>query len=152
RMMKTREDFPDILSPMLVKEFRQGMRTRLFGLAFILLQVLMGIMMALSAMDYGNNPDAFRIKELNGMVGGMCGVLVLLVMPLRGVVALSNEERAQTLELIFLTRLTSWRIVLGKWASLIFQSVLFALAVLPYAVLRYFFGNVNLIDDLIMLA
>lgn len=151
-MKNEREDFPDLLSPMLVKELRQGMRTRMFVLAFVVLQVVMAFVMSLKAIEYASDPDAFKIKDLNGIFWTLCGLLLLLVMPLRGVVALSNEEKARTLELIFLTRLTSWRIVLGKWASLMFQSLLFTLAVLPYAVLRYFFGNVNLVEDLQMLA
>lgn len=151
-MKNDREDFPDLLSPMLVKELRQGMRTRMFVLAFVVLQVLMVLVMSLKALEYESNPDAFKIKDLNQVFWTVCGLLLLLVMPLRGVAALSSEGKANTLELIFLTRLTAWRIVLGKWASLMFQSLLFTLAVLPYAVLRYFFGNVNLIEDLQMLA
>ena len=35
------QDFPARFSPMLVKELRQGMRTNLFSVAFILLQTVM---------------------------------------------------------------------------------------------------------------
>ena len=55
-----------------------------------------------------------------------------------------NERKANTLELIFLTRLTARRILTGKWLAIVAQTVLLVCAVLPYAVLRYFLGGVNL--------
>ena len=82
----------------------------------------------------------------------MVGLPVLLIMPLSGLGALSNEKAANTLELIFLTRLSAWRIVLGKWFAIVAQIALFTCAVLPYAVLRYFMGGVNLTDNLVGLA
>jgi hypothetical protein len=46
-----------------------------------------------------------------------------------------------------LTRLTAFRIVLGKWVALGSQTLLLVAAILPYAVLRYFFGQVDVVDD-----
>ena len=47
-------DFSDKLSPMLVKELRQGMRTNLFTVAFILLQAFM-ILCMLFGMNGGGS-------------------------------------------------------------------------------------------------
>jgi len=147
-MKGIRDDFPDFLGPMLVKELRQGMRTRTFVTCFLAIQGVMILLFSLCALDYGSRPDNYNINDLNLMYWAVCQFLLLLVMPLRGIVALSSEEKAKTLELLFLTRLTAWRIVWGKWTSLMFQSILFALAMLPYGMVRYFFGDVNLLDDL----
>ena len=66
--------------------------------------------------------------------------------------AVGNERKANTLELIFLTRLTARRILTGKWLALVAQTVLLVCAVLPYAVLRYFLGSVDLGAELTAIA
>jgi hypothetical protein len=137
-------DFPDRLSPMLVKELRQGTRTRLFAAAFITVQAVLALTL-FASVGYGG--------EASGAVMWWILVIVLLVvMPLRGFNALANEERLKTMDLILLTRLTSLRITAGKWAALVSQSALFVAAVLPYIVLRYFLGGVNIIYEIVTVA
>ncbi|HVE15518.1 MAG TPA: hypothetical protein VNB29_02220, partial [Chthoniobacterales bacterium] len=141
-----RSDFPDWLSPMLVKELRQGMRTRVFVFTFILLQILMTLNVVIGLLSTSNNLDPGATSAIFWV---MVGLPLLLILPMSGLGALSNERSGNTLELIFLTRLSAWRIVLGKWFAIVAQIALFACAVLPYAVLRYFMGSVNLTDDLL---
>ena len=74
----------------------------------------------------------------------MVAVPTLLIIPISALNAIGSEIRGNTLELIFLTRLTALRIVVGKWFALFAQSLLLVCAVLPYLVLRYFMGGVNL--------
>ncbi len=142
-------DFADWLSPMLVKELRQGMRTRVFVGSFILLQmamtmnVIIGLLMAADKRDPSFSTAFFW---------GVVAVPIIFVLPLSGLGTLSNELNANTLELVFLTRLSAWRIVAGKWFAIVAQNVLLVCAVLPYAVLRYFIGGVNVTEELITLA
>jgi len=138
------KDFGDWLSPMLVKEMRQGLRARVFVSAFLLMQCLMifCVIMSLTAAD-----DTFG-NASSGFFWMMIGLPLLLVMPARGFGVLGSEIKGNTLELIFLTRLSSWRIVAGKWTAIIAQTLLLACSVLPYTVLRYFLGGINLLDDL----
>lgn len=144
-------DFPDWLGPMLVKELRQGLKARAFELTFIALQVVLVLVVSYHALLYARHGAKFDPDGLNGIFWMIVSVQLLVVTPLRALGGLTNERKANTLELIFMTGLSSWRIAWGKWASLFFQSLLFVLAVLPFAVLRYFFGGVNLADDLIAL-
>jgi len=141
-------DFPAWMSPMLVKELRQGLRSRIFAAAFMITQVLM-----ILAVIFGfliSRADASG--NLNPMISSifwtMICVPLLLIMPFRAFGALNEEIRGDTLELIFLTRQTSWRILAGKWAALVFQSLLIVAAVLPYVVLRYFLGAIDLVAEL----
>ncbi len=139
-------DFADWLSPMLVKELRQGMRTRVFVLTFMLLQALMLLNVVLSLAS------ASRSLATSGntiVFWLMIAVPVVLVLPLSGLSAVSSEMKSNTLELIFLTRLSATRILFGKWFAIVAQTALFILAVLPYVVLRYFIGGVNLVDELL---
>jgi hypothetical protein len=145
----TRSDFADWLSPMLVKELRQGIRSKIFMSAFYLTQVLMILSVIFSLLSRGegmNSNSTFGF--LNGLFWFMIGVPLIFLMPLRGFGALYGEIKAGTLELVFLTRLSALRIAAGKWTALIVQTLLLVTAVLPYVLLRYFLGGVNVVDDL----
>ena len=138
-------DFPDWLSPMLVKELRQGVRTRVFVSLFILLQVTMLLTVSLTLLVAAHGEDASAGTVFFWI---FVGLPVLVVLPLNGLGAVNGEIKANTLELIFLTRLTAFRIVAGKWLAIFVQCLLFVCAVLPYLVLRYFIGGVNLAVEL----
>jgi len=135
----------DVFSPMLIKELRQGMKSKSFMFAFLLVQALMVffVLMLASALEANRNPEGF-----DRMFWFFLGATLIVVMPLRAFGALTQEYKANTLELIFLTRLSAWRIIAGKWLALFSQSVLLATATLPYLLLRYFMGGVNISDDL----
>jgi hypothetical protein len=141
----------DRLSPILVKELRQGMRARVFEGSFILVQVLMvfAMIVALSAAAR-NQYDVSRVFG-EGLFWAMVAIPMLLIMPIRGTVALRSEVQIGALELIFLTRLSAWRIVAGKWGALFAQTCLLLCAVLPYTVLRYYLGSVDLVRDLLII-
>jgi hypothetical protein len=143
-------DFADWLSPMLVKELRQGMRSRIFVAAFYLTQLLMILSTAFSliAASTEDNVPSGLFGFVSGLFWFMVSVPLLFVMPLLGFGALHTEMKAGTLELVFLTRLSAWRIVAGKWTALMAESLLLVCAILPYVMLRYFLGGVNILEDL----
>lgn len=138
-------DFSDRISPMLVKELRQGMKTHLFTLAFILLQAFMVLSVLIGASSPGDS------GAVSGFFWFFVWVALVLVMPIRGFSALTAEIQANTLDLIHLTGLGAWRITLGKWAALVAQTLLLVCGILPYLVMRYFFGEVDLLRDLVSL-
>jgi hypothetical protein len=139
-------DFSDRLSPMLVKELRQGMRTNLFTAAFILLQVFMVLSLMIGAAFSGGGEDAS-----GGFFWMFIIVTLLGVMPVRGFSALHKENQINTMDLIQLTRLSAWRITWGKWLALASQTLLLVTAVLPYIVLRYYLGGINFVAELLAL-
>ncbi|MCB1077297.1 MAG: hypothetical protein KDM64_05635, partial [Verrucomicrobiae bacterium] len=137
-------DFPDRLSPMLVKELRQGMRTNLFTIAFILLQAFMVLCVLIGASAPGDG-------AVSGFFWFFVIVTLLIVMPIRGFGALTSEIQLHTMDLIHLTELGAWRVTFGKWAALVAQTLLLVCGVLPYLVMRYFFGGIDLFTELIAL-
>ena len=143
-------DFADWLSPMLVKELRQGMRSRIFVAAFYLTQLLMilSTVFSLIAASRTDNVPSDLFGFLSGLFWFMVSVPLLFVMPLLGFAALHTEMKAGTLELVFLTRLSAWRIVAGKWTAFMAETLLLVCAILPYVMLRYFLGGVGVIEDL----
>lgn len=143
------KDFGDWLSPMLVKELRQGMRSRIFMAAFYLTQLLMilTVVFNLVATSSGS-AESETAGFLNGLFWLMISIPLLFMTPIRGFGSLHEEIRGGTIELVFLTRLTAWRIAAGKWTALMVQTLLLVSAILPYVLLRYFLGGVNVIEDL----
>ncbi len=141
-------DFSDRLSPMLVKELRQGMRTKMFTAAFIVVQAVMILIAFFSSIAAG---AGMRAEGLSGVFWGMLVFVLIFVMPLRAFGVLSNEMRDDTMETILLTRLSAWRIVFGKWLALVTQTTLLLCAILPYVVLRYWLGGVNLAVEMFWL-
>ena len=131
---------------MLVKELRQGFRSKVFLFSFLGLQIAM-IMLAI----VGLNSTGGALQAVTIFFWLIIGFPVLITMPFSGLNSISAEKKENTLEPIFLSRLSARRIVLGKWLAIIAQTTLIASAVLPYMVLRYFFGGINLVEELIAL-
>lgn len=144
-------DFADWASPVLVKELRQGLKTRVFVSTFIVIQAAMVLLLGLRLLSHNQPGSDFSAPFFEGLLWTALGLMILLVMPLRGLTAISEEVKANTLDLVALTKMSTFRIVAGKWLALMAQTVLLTIAVLPYAVLRYFFGQVDIMGDLQML-
>ena len=146
------DDFPSWLSPMVVKELRQGVQSGAFAWTFIGLQGAMFLLMtwALTFFEPGSRGPGQDMVQFFFWLIVAAGVL--LVLPLRGLGAISSERIGNNLDLVRLTRLSATRIVLGKWLAIVAQAALVVTAILPYLVLRYFFGGVNVVRDLEIVA
>jgi hypothetical protein len=140
-------DFSDWLSPILVKELRQGLKSRAFVATFIVVQVVMILLVGMELLTFAGGGGRGALDTFDGFFWAFVWLPLLVMMPARGLTTVSEEMKANTLDLVQLTRLTAFRIVLGKWIALVSQTLLLVAAILPYAVLRYFFGEVDVVDD-----
>ncbi|MES2707007.1 MAG: hypothetical protein V4726_10440 [Verrucomicrobiota bacterium] len=129
-------DFSDRLSPMLVKELRQGMRSPVFVWGLIAMNLFLVMIVWLTI-------EAPASEDLNQAFFGAYCVLVCGLLPLRGANALNEELRGNTIDTLVLTRLSGWRITLGKWIAVAAQQLLTTVTVLPYLIVRYFAGGLN---------
>ncbi len=147
-------DFPDRLSPIVVKELRQGLRQPSFVILFLFLQGVLAMVVA-GALFGASGTNLEARLGMGGMISGfffgLFSLAVLLVQPLRGLNALASETRGGTIDLLLLTRLDAWRITFGKWLSLTTQSALLLVAMLPYLMMRYFLGGMQLFDEVLWL-
>lgn len=141
------EAVSDRLNPVLVKELRQGLKSKAFGFSFLVMQGLVAISLLMHCAATESGGYGARIAGSTFWV--LASLPLLLFIPLTAINALYSEYKQNTLPLVLLTRLTPWRMVSGKWASLMAQSGLTACAILPYLVLRYFLGGVNVAHDLL---
>ena len=146
-------DFPDRLSPIVVKELRQGLRQKSFVVVFILLQI------ALAFMAFGTisgteavTPESITAgQKLSAFYFSLLGVAAMMIQPMRGLQALASEKSGRTLDLLLLTRLDAWSVTSGKWLALISQTALIMVSVLPYLMMRYYLGGMQLFGELLSL-
>ena len=142
-------DFSDRLSPMLVEALRPGLRAKTFVIVFLTLQGLLALVLLTSIASAEAPQNAG--EAITSIIFMFFGVAVLVIQPIRGIGALHREVQGQTIELMVLTRLSAWKIVLGKWVSIVSQSALIFAAIVPYLILRYWFGDMNLFGELSLL-
>ncbi len=141
-------DFPDRFSPMLVKELRQGLRAKTFVGVFLALQIFLGVML----LSAGASSTSDHVGSVvSGIIFTFFAIAVLVIQPLRGIAALSAEVKGNTIDMMVLTRLSAWRIVFGKWVAIVSQSALLLSTIIPYLILRYFFGGMNLFAEMMFL-
>ena len=137
------DDFPAWLPPMLVKELRQGVQAGAFIWTFVCFQAALFLVFSLQVLVEGTDSEVFAFFF---WLAAVAAIAVLI--PLRGLAGIGGERAGNGLDLLQLTRLSATRIVLGKWASLVVQAALVAVTLLPYLVLRYFFGGVDVLAEL----
>src|SRR4029077_2122174 len=82
-------DFADWLSPILVKELRQGLKSRIFVSSFIVMQAVMIVTMGLRLLDQPTGPGAGGFGAFDGFFWAMLWIPLLVLMPARGLGALS---------------------------------------------------------------
>jgi hypothetical protein len=128
---------------MLVKELRMGLKSPFFVWGLLGVQLVLAL---LSLMFAGKGSEGMGIVFWWCLAGPVC-----LLLPLRLSAALREEMGGNTMDTLVLTRLSGWRIVLGKWVATAALQVLMALTVLPYLILRYFAGGIDVVQEIVWL-
>jgi len=147
-------DFSDRLSPIVVKELRQGLRQPTFVILFLFLQGILALTMLFTIISTASSSGGVTPgggSVVSGFIFTVFGIAVLIIQPLRGLGALVSEMRMQTMDMLMLTRLNAWRITFGKWLGIVIQSGLMLVAIIPYLVMRYFLGGMELFSELLTL-
>lgn len=133
----------DLFPPIFVKELRQGLRANQFVWPFILVQIAA---IACVAVEFfasvvsgsgGGSGDGYLFY-------GFLGIVFWGVLPLTLFGALQPELSAgRNVELLLMSNLTRWEIVLGKWSVGSVLSMLMLISLLPYAMFRYMIGYIS---------
>lgn len=150
-------DFTDRWPPMLVKEMRQGLRAKWFVMPFLFLHLLAFGMVALEyliVLHTGSGGAASL--GLGWLAGGHPGlfwmmiyIVVAGIMPLRVMESLREEALRGNTELLLLGGMSRWQIVRGKWLVQGALTLLALLSLVPYMLVRYFLGGVELWQNLL---
>ena len=134
------------LNPILIKEARQSLKSRQFIITFFLLLVasccwtVLGVVM--------NTPNVYYLPTGNSMIVGYYFVLAIPVMgmvPLAAHRSLAAEIDDSTFEMLSITNLTSFRIVMGKLTSSVLQMLIYFAAVVPCLAFTFLLRGVDLL-------
>ncbi len=142
----------DALNPILVKETRQALKSRQFvGTFSVLLFAALAwtIIGSLSMM-----PGIYTSPSAPRMLVGYYLVLalpMLIVVPLAAYRSLEGEIDDGTLELLSITVLSPWQIVMGKLASAMLQMLLYFVALFPCVAYAYTLRGVDLPTTMLMM-
>ncbi|MEM6980159.1 MAG: ABC transporter permease subunit, partial [Planctomycetota bacterium] len=135
----------DTINPILVKETRQALKSRQFLITFsTLLVAALGWTVAgsLSMM-----PQIYTTPSAPRMLIGyyvLLAIPMLLIVPLAAYRSLESEIDDGTLELLSITPLSPWQIVLGKLSSACLQMVLYLVTLFPCVAYAYTLRGIDL--------
>jgi len=141
----------DSINPIIVKEVRQGNRSKAFLLNFMLAQAAM-VFFVIGTLANTSQGSMAQVQVMNSTFWAILSFFLLVGVPMSGINAINQERAEARLDLLHLTRLSAIGIVRGKWLALVAQSLLITSSIIPYVVVRYYFGSVNFFDDLKVIA
>jgi ABC-type transport system involved in multi-copper enzyme maturation permease subunit len=139
------ERFGDSINPILVKETRQALKSRQFVVTFSL--ILLAALGWTIAGSLSLMPQIYTTPSAPRMMIGYYVVLalpMLLVVPLAAYRSLESEIDDGTLELLSITALSPWQIVIGKLASASLQMLLYFVTLFPCLAYAYTLRGVDL--------
>jgi len=140
--------FPDWFSPVFVKELRQGLRANSFVLPFIGAQILaiLAVLLEMVLGYFGSRAGmSGGIMTSGGFFFPFLFLVFSLAMPLTLFGALQPEiSSGRNVELLLMSNLSRWQIVRGKFLVGCVLSGLMMISLLPYLLIRYFVGEIEL--------
>ncbi|HEY0093834.1 MAG TPA: ABC transporter permease, partial [Archangium sp.] len=145
------ERLGDRLNPLVVKEVRQGLRSRLFWVSFGLMLLACFI---LSMVAYASTRDDVSSPEGQGFFFAFffcLAVVHFFIIPYSAYRSLAREREDETWVLLILTGLGPRRILRGKVASFLVQAGLYASAVGPFLLFSYYLNGIDLPTILLVL-
>jgi hypothetical protein len=146
-------DLPEWLSPSLVKELRQALRSRIFVGLFLWVTCSMGLLLAIETIVVASSSrDARAMQVCEGCFWLNVGIVLSVLLPVRGLLSGMEELQPSSLDFQRLTGAEPAGVILSKWTALLGMSFLVVSSLLPFALLRYFFGGMKIGAEVLMLS
>ena len=150
-----KNDLPDRFGAMLVKELRQNMRRGSFVYPFLGIHLFAIVALLIEFQGEGG----YAFEKYAGMLNVellwesgpfwiVVTIICAIVMPLGGLVLMGQELDEGNHELLLLTKLNRWKVVRGKFITLWGLSVLTFVSLLPYVIVRYNVGAIEVIREI----
>ncbi|ATB43474.1 ABC transporter permease [Cystobacter fuscus] len=139
------------LNPLVVKEVRQGLRSRVFWLSFGLMLLacfILSLAAYVATIEEGLKPQGRTFF----LAFFFClGMVHFFLLPYGAYRSLAREREDETWVLLLLTGLGPRRILRGKVASSLVQGGLYASAVGPFLLFSYYLNGIDLPTLLLVL-
>jgi len=137
-------DFPDRLSPIFVRDVRRALREKFFAGGFLALQLFTLLAALLEWMISVMLSDLGGAAFFPGALDLLTTFVFQLLLPLSFFNSLQGELIGRNVELLLTSRLSAWQIVRGKFFAASALCGLLLISLLPYYLVRYFLGGVEL--------
>jgi len=149
------DELPDRFGAMLVKELRQNMRRGSFVYPFLGIHLFAIFALLIEFRGEGG----YSFQKFAGMLNVallwdsgpfwiVVAIICAIVMPLGGLILMGQELEEGNHELLLLTKLSRWKVVRGKFLTLWGLSVLTFVSLLPYVIVRYNVGAIEVIREI----
>lgn len=136
------KDFPLWFPPALVKELRKCLKSSGFVYSLILIPCFLIFLFLLN----WENMEALTAFTWISLVACMA-----ILIPCWALASMHADMDGKNSDFLSLTNLTPWRNVLGKWIAYQGIAVIHLFTFLPFFVIRYFGGGLDLINELAIL-
>lgn len=141
----------DRLSPILVKEVRQALRGRTFAFAFVIALSLALLPASCVAIASVGERAASRADQVIMPIFAVLLGALLVYVPFHGLQSMRQEEAESERDLLALSPLGPWRIVLGKLIATLIVAGLILAAFAPFVVVMALHPGVNTVAVLMLL-
>jgi ABC-type transport system involved in multi-copper enzyme maturation permease subunit len=138
------ERLAEAAGPIVVKEIRQGLRARVFGIFFGLLLLACLVVALVAAAEFDPRSASTRGPEYFRLFLTALAVVEFFVIPYTAFRAMAREREDETWVLLALTGLGPRRIVRGKVTSALAQGLLYASACAPFVLFSYYLNGIDL--------
>ncbi len=146
------ERWGDRLNPLVVKEVRQGVRSRLFWVCFGLMLLACFVISLVAFVSTRDRGTSTMGSEFFIAFFVCLGLVHFFIIPYSAYRSLAREREDETWVLLVLTGLGPRRILRGKVASYLVQAGLYASAVGPFLLFSYYLNGIDLPTILVVLA
>lgn len=135
------DDWSDYLLPSAVSEFKQIVKSKIFGSALL----VGAILFFFTAIGLYIFPDHSKSGQFGFIFFNfIMDVGLMIVIPLLLYQNMSTERANGSFELMSITSITPLKIILGKWQSGLMQSLVFGSIILPGLIYSYFFNGISI--------
>jgi ABC-type transport system involved in multi-copper enzyme maturation permease subunit len=134
----------DRLNPILLKEVRASLRGRWFKVTFSIVLSLalvasLGFLMSSSTTEEASRGTAYFAVVSACMALGVHGLV-----PFAAMLSMTAESDEHTLELLQLSGISGWRVVIGKLLSALLQMLLIVSAFAPFLTVAFLLRGVDI--------
>lgn len=136
------EELADRVNPIVVKEVRQGLRTRVFWLFFSLMLVVNLFISLVCFATAEENANLGKPAFIAFFVA--LSFVQFFIIPYTAYRSMAREAEQETWVLLTLTGIGPRRILGGKVGSSVLQGVLYASAAAPFLLFSYFLNGIDL--------
>jgi hypothetical protein len=147
-LLERLDSLGDRLSPIVIKEVRQFVRSREFLASFatsLVVALLIAFMGSSQAVTGSRIAGVSTFSTLTVCLG----LLGLVVVPLGAFTTLRTERLEQTLDLISLTTMSPRRIVVGKLGAQGVKLVTFFAVMMPFVATSFLLGGIDFVTILV---